>query len=179
MSNLRWIPLALAAPALVQAAQYATLDEAARRAFPEATAWRELLVQASADDMHALAASGGAAPRSSTWRMLIALKGDQALGAVVADSVIGKFELIDYAVAVGNDGHIRSVEVLNYRESHGYEIKLPAWRKQFVGKDAHAPLRIGDDIANISGATLSCSHVTDGVRHVVALLDRLRASGRL
>lgn len=179
MSNLRWLPLALATPAIVQAAQYATLDEAARRAFPEATAWREQLVQATADDMRAIAALGGAAPRAATWRMLVALKGEQPLGAVVADSVIGKFELIDYAVAVGGDGRIRSVEVLNYRESHGYEIKLPAWRKQFVGKDGQAPLRVGDDIANISGATLSCSHVADGVRHIVALLDRLRASGRL
>lgn len=101
------------------------------------------------------------------------------LGHVVADGVIGKFELIDYAVAVAGDGRIRSVDVLNYRESHGYEIKLPAWRKQFVGKGASAPLRVGDDIANISGATLSCGHVTDGVRHLVALLERQRASGRL
>jgi Na+-translocating ferredoxin:NAD+ oxidoreductase RnfG subunit len=179
MPTLRWIPVALAAPALVQAAQYATLDEAARRAFPEATAWREQLVQASADDLRALAALGGAAPRASTWRALVAVKGEEVLGLVVADGVIGKFEVIDYAVAVGNDGRIRSVEVLNYRESHGYEIKLPAWRKQFVGKGSQAPLRVGEDIANISGATLSCQHVTDGVRHIVALLDRLRASGRL
>ncbi|CAM3751187.1 FMN-binding protein [Roseateles saccharophilus] len=179
MGTLHWLPLALAAPALVQAAQIATLDEAAKRAFPEATAWRDQLVQASADDMRALAALGGAAPRASTWRSLVALKGEQVLGVVVADGVIGKFELIDYAVAVGSDGRIRSVEVLNYRESHGYEIKLPAWRKQFAGKNAQAPLRVGDDIANISGATLSCSHVADGVRHIVALLERLRASGRL
>ena len=179
MGTLRWIPLALAAPALVQAAQFATLDEAARRAFPEATAWRDQLLQASAEDLQALAALGGAPPRTASWRVLVALKDGQVLGHVVADGVIGKFELIDYAVAVAGDGRIRSVDVLNYRESHGYEIKLPAWRKQFVGKGASAPLRVGDDIANISGATLSCGHVTDGVRHLVALLERQRASGRL
>ncbi|MBW8845380.1 MAG: FMN-binding protein [Burkholderiales bacterium] len=179
MSQLRWIPLALAMPAVVQAAQYGTLDDAARRGFPEATAFREQLVQASADDMRALAALGGAAPRAATWRMLVALKGEQVIGAVVADGVVGKFEVIDYAVAVGSDGHIRSVDILNYRESHGYEIRLPAWRQQFVGKGGDAKLRVGDDIANISGATLSCTHVTDGVRHIVALLDRLRGSGRL
>lgn len=178
MGTLHWLPLALAAPALVQAAQYATLEEAAQRAFPEATAWRDQLLQASADDTRALAALGGAAPRATTWRARVALKGEQVLGVVVADGVIGKFELIDYAVAVGADGRIRSVEVLSYRESHGYEVKLPAWRQQFVGKGAQAPLRVGEDIANISGATLSCSHLTDGVRHLVALLERLRTSGR-
>ena len=183
MGQLRWHPAAcgaaLALPAIVQAATLATLDEAARRGFPEATAFKEQLVQASVEDMRAIAALGGAVPHSATWRMLLAMKGEQMLGAVVADAVIGKFELIDYAVAIDADGHIRQVEILNYRESHGYEIKLPAWRKQFSGKGAEASIRVGDDIANISGATMSCTHVTDGVRHVVTLFNRLRGSGRL
>jgi len=181
MGKLHWMmgATALAAPALVQATQYATLDEAARRGFPEASAFREQLVQASAEDMRAVAALGGAAPRTSMWRMLVALKGAEVLGVVVADAVVGKVELIDYAVSVGNDGQVRAVEILSYRESHGYEIKLPAWRRQFVGKTSQAALRVGEDIANISGATLSCTHVTDGVRHMVALLARMRASGRL
>lgn len=182
MARLRWITaasgLALSVPAVVQAAPFATLEEAARRGFPDATSFREQLVQATPDDVRALAAVGGAA-RSTTWRMLIALKGDQTLGAIVTDSVVGKFELIDYAVALGLDGHIRHVEILNYRESHGYEIKLPAWRKQFVGKGSDAKLSVGEDIANISGATLSCTHVTDGIRRLVVLFERLRTSKRL
>jgi hypothetical protein len=168
-----------AVPALVAAAPLATLDEAARRAFPDATAFQETLLSASPDDLKAIAAAGGVPPRSATFRALAAIKGDQPLGWVVADGVIGKFEVIDYAVAVGVDGHVKSVEILTYRESHGGEIKLPAWRQQFVGKDAAAPLRVGNDIANISGATMSCTHVTDGVRHVVALVARMRADKRL
>jgi Na+-translocating ferredoxin:NAD+ oxidoreductase RnfG subunit len=169
MGSLRWLSGAvLATPALVQAAQYATLEDAARRSFPEATVFRELLLEPGPQER-----------RAAPWRMLVALKGDQKLGVVVADAVIGKFELIDYAVGIGADGKIRNVEILSYRESHGYEIKLPAWRAQFVGKGVDARLRIGEDIANISGATLSCTHVTDGVRRVVSMVERLRASGRL
>jgi len=104
MGQLRWHPAAcgaaLALPAIVQAATLATLDEAARRGFPEATAFKEQLVQASVEDMRAIAALGGAVPHSATWRMLLAMKGEQMLGAVVADAVIGKFELIDYAMAI-------------------------------------------------------------------------------
>jgi len=181
--TLRWLPaaagLALAVPVLAQAAQFATLDETAQRAFPDATSFRDQAIQAGPDDLRALAALGGAAPRTSSWHARVALNGERVLGIVIVDGVIGKFEVIDYAVAVGIDGHIRSVEILNYRESHGYEIKLPAWRKQFVGKGVDAKLHVGEDIANISGATLSCTHVTDGVRHIVALVDRLRSSGRL
>jgi hypothetical protein len=71
---------------------------------------------------------------------------------------------------------VRQVEILSYRESHGYEIRQDAWRAQFVGKGPAAPIRIGDDIRNISGATLSCTHVTDGVHLIVALVNATYAT---
>ena len=74
---------------------------------------------------------------------------------------------------------VKQIEILTYRESHGGEIRLPAWRRQFVGKTSAAPLRIGDDIANISGATLSCTHLAEGVRRVVAIVARARRDGSL
>jgi Na+-translocating ferredoxin:NAD+ oxidoreductase RnfG subunit len=95
------------------------------------------------------------------------------------DDVVGKFERITYAVGIGAEGAVRGVEILSYRESHGHEVRLPAWRRQFVGKTASSPLRLGEDIANISGATLSCRHVTDGVRRIVAVVDGLRGAGAL
>ena len=72
---------------------------------------------------------------------------------------------------------MKQVEILAYRESHGGEVRLPAWRRQFVGKTAASPLRVGDDIANISGATLSCTHVTDGVRRIVAIVELAKNDG--
>ena len=106
-----------------------------------------------------------------------AWQGQQLLGWVVIDNVVGKFELITYAVGLQTDGTVKGIEVLSYRESHGHEIRLPAWRRQFVGKTAAAPLKLGEDIANISGATLSCQHVTDGVRRIVAVVDLARRGG--
>jgi len=95
----------------------------------------------------------------------------------VVDDVIGKFELISYAVGIGADGAVKQVEILSYRESHGHEIRLPAWRKQFVGKTSAAPVQVGEDIANISGATLSCKHVTDGVKRILSVLELARRQG--
>jgi len=111
----------------------------------------------------------GLPARSVAWRVFAAYKGDARLGYVVLDDVVGKFELISYAVALNPDASIKQIEILAYRESHGFEIKSPAWRKQFVGKTAAAGLAIGDGIASISGATLSCTHVTDGVRRIAAI----------
>jgi Na+-transporting NADH:ubiquinone oxidoreductase subunit NqrC len=72
-------------------------------------------------------------------------------------------------LGIGIDGVVRGVEILDYRESHGGEVRDPRWLAQFTGKRGDAPLRLEQDIQNISGATLSCRHVTDGVRRLVAL----------
>ncbi len=184
MPNIRWLPaVALVAPALsglpAHAAQYATAQEAVKRSFPDSTGFKDTSVSLTADELRALGAAAGVPGRSVQWRVLLVSAGDKPLGVVVIDAVVGKFELIDYAVAMGTDGKVRNVEILTYRESHGYEVRLAPWRKQFVGKDKSAKLRLSDDIANISGATLSCEHVTDGVRRIVALVALLHASGKV
>lgn len=161
------------------ATQYATPDIAAKRSFPEATAFKEIIAQLSTAEMRAISDTVGLPVRKPAWRVIVALSGDKQLGLMVLDSVIGKFELIDYAVAIGNDGKICNVEILSYRESHGYEVRLPAWRKQFVGKGRDAKLRVSEDIANISGATISSTNVTDGVRRAVAVVATMRAAGNL
>jgi Na+-translocating ferredoxin:NAD+ oxidoreductase RnfG subunit len=162
-----------------QATQYATFEESAKRSFPDATLFNESITQLSETEKRSVSEQADLATRGAAWRIISALKGDKTLGVMVLDSVIGKFELIDYAVAIDADGKIINIEILNYRESHGYEVRLPAWRKQFVGKTTDAKLRVSEDIANISGATMSSTNVTNGVRRAVILVATLRANGRL
>ena len=158
--------LAAAVPASVCAATYGTADDVAHRQFKTATAFADVLVAPSPDEAAALAAPG-AAPHGAL-RTIEARQGDAVLGRVLVDSVVGKFEQIDYAVALDANGKVLAVEILAYREGHGGEVRMPGWRNQFLGKTAADPLRIGADISNISGATLSCTHVTDGVHRLVA-----------
>ena len=72
---------------------------------------------------------------------------------------------------------MKSLEVLVYRESHGDAIRLPAWRGQFVGKRSGDLVRLDTDIRNVSGATLSCRHVTEGVRRLLLLHERALSRG--
>ncbi|MDP9045827.1 MAG: FMN-binding protein [Pseudomonadota bacterium] len=165
-------------PATAFAVDYLSAEQAARLMFPEADAFEARSVTLDAGQFQQLEAQG-VHGRSAHWSVLIARKAGVALGHVVTDEVIGKTELIGYAVGLATDGTIKQVEILSYRESHGYEIRLPAWRRQFVGKGPGASLRVGDDIANISGATLSCAHLTEGVRRIVAVVAMARRAGAL
>ena len=167
-----------AAPTSAFAVDYLSADQAAKLLFPDADAFEMRSVTLVAAQLQQLDAQGVRA-RSANWLVRVARRGGSTLGFVVTDAVIGKVELIDYAVAIALDGTVRQVEILSYRESHGFEIRLPAWRKQFVGKGSGAALRVGDDIANISGATLSCAHVTEGVRRIVAVVALARRDGGL
>jgi hypothetical protein len=133
----------IASPAL--AVQYLTIDAAQKLAFPAANRFVE---------------NGG-----MTWK---AQAGDKLLGLFVVDHVIGKHLYIDYAVALDPTGRVMRVEILQYRESYGGEVREPGWLAQFVGKTSGSPLKVGGDIRNISGATLSSLHVTEGVKRILA-----------
>lgn len=92
-------------------------------------------------------------------------------GFFIIDQVVGKHELITYAVGLNPDGSVKQIEILEYRETYGSEVRNPAWRQQFVGKTAASPVKLNQDITNITGATLSSKHITDGVRRVLAVYD--------
>jgi Na+-translocating ferredoxin:NAD+ oxidoreductase RnfG subunit len=89
----------------------------------------------------------------------------------IVDEVVGKHEMITYAVALSPSGAVTGIEILEYVESYGYEVAEAQWRNQFVGKTASDPIKLNQDIQNIGGATLSCKHLTDGVKRVAVLYD--------
>jgi len=79
--------------------------------------------------------------------------------------------MIHYAVALSPSGTILGIEILEYVESYGYEVAEETWRRQFIGKSANSPIKLNQDIQNIGGATLSCKHLTDGVKRVATLYE--------
>lgn len=94
-------------------------------------------------------------------------------GAAIVDEVPGKSERITILVASGPDGRLKDLEVLAYRESYGGEVAQEAWRAQFRGKKPGDPLRVGRQIRNISGATISTNSVSAGVSRSLPVLAGL------
>ena len=90
---------------------------------------------------------------------------------LIIDEVVGKHEMITYALGIDHKGSILGIEILEYVESYGYEVADTSWRQQFTGKTVKDPIKLNQDIQNIGGATLSCKHLTDGVKRVLTLYD--------
>ncbi|MDX1454364.1 MAG: FMN-binding protein [Gammaproteobacteria bacterium] len=55
------------------------------------------------------------------------------------------------------DGALRRVEVLAFRESRGWEVRYDFFTKQFLGVSLTTEHRLDSSIDNITGATLSVS----------------------
>ena len=147
----RW-PVFLAAPVILSvpaahATVYLTLEQAQQALFPGASFARLALER-----------------REQVWRVA-------QDGWFIFDQVLGKHELITYALGIDPQGRARGIEILEYRESHGGEVRDASWRAQFSGKGAADPLQLDHDIRNISGATLSCRHITDGVKRLLKLYE--------
>ncbi len=153
--------------------EYMSVDAAQKAAFPSATTFEPVVVTAAVKA--AVAAEAGrftVEPR--IWR---ASAGARTLGWFMVDEVIGKQELITYGVAIDPQAAVTSLDILAYRETHGDAIRLPAWRAQFAGKRSDDPVKLDTDIRNISGATLSCRHVTEGVHRLLLLHRRALVNG--
>ena len=89
----------------------------------------------------------------------------------IIDEIIGKHEHIKYAIGINVDSAVRKIEIMEYTKSHGYEVRNETWHKEFVGKTANMPIKLHKDIDTISGATLSCKHLSDGVKRVMVMND--------
>jgi hypothetical protein len=168
----RWaiVPLAaLTAPLSAHAMRYLSIEQAQRLMFPAAASFEPRRVELDAAQWRRIDGLTPAPVASRTPRVWAAMRGRETLGYLYIDDVIGKQLLITYAVAVDTAGKISSVEILDYRESHGGEIRLTRWRQQFAGKASADPLELNRDIKNISGATLSSRHVTQGVKRLLAV----------
>jgi Na+-translocating ferredoxin:NAD+ oxidoreductase RnfG subunit len=160
---------ALLPASVVIAADYLSVDAAQKAIFPDADAFQEILLPQTPEQSQSVLARAGPQPPHGVVRIWSATRAGTQLGHVFVDEVIGRQSLITYAVGIDTAGALRNLEILSYRESHGSEIRNPAWRGQFAHKDALDQLRFRTDIKNISGATLSSEHVTQGVRWLLAL----------
>ena len=160
-----WLPVA-AVSTSVYATTYLTEEQAQQAIFPGGI-FMQAFVTLRDDQAREIERRTDVNVRNRAVRVWKVAGG----GYFVVDDVLGKHDFITYAIGLNADGSVKQVEIMDYRESYGYQIRDPEWRKQFAGKTAASPLKLERDIKNISGATLSCRHIADGVKRVLATHD--------
>jgi hypothetical protein len=166
-----WKPFLLAPAAIVtlspaQATVYLSVEQAQQEMFPGRGFTRSpmQLTEAQRSAMYQRSGVSYAFNANNVWRV-------SGGGFFIVDQVVGKHEFITYAVALNANGTVKQIDILEYRESYGFEVREAGWRAQFVGKSSASTLQLNADIKNISGATLSSKHITDGVKRVLAFYD--------
>ena len=158
--------LLMGAPMYVQAKIYVSAEQAQQLIFPKQSFVKNpiLISEDIQDKMRAASSVRQVFKGDRVWKVSNG-------GWFIVDEVVGKHEMITYAIGISPSGVVQGIEIMEYVESYGYEVADPSWRKQFSGKTATDAIKLNQDIQNISGATLSCKHLTDGVKRIMVMYD--------
>jgi len=159
-------PAALVCAVPGYATQYLTVEQAQQAIFPGATFTRAD-VTLSDEQKKQIEDASGVDVRDRTeqvWKV-------DGGGWLIVDEVLGKHEFITYALGLDASGAVKQIEILDYRETYGYEVRDAKWRAQFAGMTSQSAPKLGKSIQNVSGATLSCRHLTDGIRRLLVFHD--------
>lgn len=165
---LMLLGLTLAPVAYLNAEVFLTLEEA-KQALWQDTPMKEVAIKLTPQEMKSIHSASKIRVWSNTFKAWKTETG----GWFLVDQVVGKHEMIDMAVALTNEGKIKGLRVMRYVESYGDEVKHPKWLAQFIGRDNSEHLKLDRHIDNISGATLSCRHITDGVNRWTHTWDQI------
>lgn len=157
----------ISAPAF--AVVYFSETQAQKVLFPKADQFKKIEIELSSEQIDKIKSLSGVRQRKKSPLIWKAEYKGKFLGHFFIDEVIGKHEYITYAVALSPSGETLGVEIMSYRETHGGEIRNESWRKKLVGKKITDPFKLDVDVPNISGATLSCRNVLDGVKRLIIL----------
>ena len=104
---------------------------------------------------------------------------EELVGYYYFGQAYGKADYFDFIVIFDKELIVSKVKVVAYRESHGGEVGSKRWLKQFEGVTTHKELIYGDDIAGISGATISVKSMTNEVNKLLKSVQVLADNNQL
>jgi Na+-translocating ferredoxin:NAD+ oxidoreductase RnfG subunit len=135
-----------------------------QQAFPDATELRDVSVPEEA-----------AKGRHADQMVVKEIRGpSDALGYCVESTVAAKSGPFRIRVLADASLIVVQAHVVSYTWERGRDVRKPGFTNQFQGKGPDAPLKIGQDIDAMTGATLSSKAMTAGVRDAIALLKTIQ-----
>ena len=98
---------------------------------------------------------------------------ERIIGYFTVQSEFSKYKKFDYLIIYNNFAEILKVEILNYRESHGFEICNKRWLKQFIGNNSDSEFEFNSKVDAISGATISVNSLKTSIFKQTQTLKRI------
>jgi len=92
------------------------------------------------------------------------------LGYWVESEVVGRSGPFRIRVLLDRQFVVKRATVISYPWSRGREVGRRSFASQFEGKGPEDAIELGNDIDAVTGATISCRAMAQGVRQAVRLL---------
>jgi len=155
---------------IVRGDVYLSREEALEIAFARADKIekkKEVLLPGQQEEILRLS---GARDISRIFSYYAGFEGNRPVGYAMIGSARGTSRRFGFMMAVDMKFSIKMIEILSYQDMHGSEVRQGWFKRQFVGKRISDPIRINEDIRNVSGATISCEALVEKVRLSLATL---------
>ena len=155
---------------LSQAEIVISKDEALKLAFPDADQIEKKQVFLSIDQKSEIEQIAKEKIKSRFYVFYVAKKGDNYLGSALIETHILRTKTETVLYVIDTNGCLKQAEILAFYEPSEYKPGNK-WMKLFNHKDINDSLRVGKDIPNITGATITSYSFTQSVKRVLAIYE--------
>lgn len=107
-------------------------------------------------------------PELNLWTIL---SKDSTSYYAILDNVKGKSLPITFLTIFNDSSEVHHTAIIKYREAFGGEVSSKKWLNQFNSYTDSSIYKVGNDIAGITGATISVHSITKGIRKLSMLIN--------
>jgi FMN-binding protein len=144
------------------------MEQALQSAFPDASTIEKETLFLSEPEVHQVESLARARLESRMIPVHVGKHDQKIVGYAMVDVHIVRTQPEAVLVVLEPNGAVASTVLLAFHESLDY-LPPGRWLRQFDRKTLGPDLALGQEIAAITGATLSASGVTDSVRRALAV----------
>ena len=153
-------------------------DEALKTAFPDAAEIEKNEIFLSSDQSQTIESLARAKNDSKLYIIYEAKNGDKTIGYAIIDTHSLRTKTETVMFVINPDGSLRQTEVLAFFEPPDYQAG-GNWMGLFEGKSSEDSLKIGKDIPNITGATITANSLSQATRRILAVFKVASDEGQL
>lgn len=173
------IMLALISAGVSKSEVFMKRDEALKTAFPDADDIQKAQVFLTEGQAREIESLSKTKLDSRLYVIYEGMKGAQSLGYAIIDTHGLRTHSETVMFVINTDGTLRYAEVLAFFEPPDY-IAGDKWMNLFNNKGLEShKLRVGKDIPNMSGATITAVALSDSVRRILGVFKVANQEGLL